>query len=509
MRRKIALVIVGFFFLIDALAWVATYRAATAPSPEELQLQAGATPLAAPSIVEARGDGMTAQVSLNGEWRYRQTGSELASPSPSQGEPALSEAEAGRGEGWTDYFSPDLDTGGWHTMTIPQNWYLSGLNYHGVIWFRREFQADDAWRGRAVRLRFDGVDYLADVWLNGMHMGHHEGYFQPLSFDVAEHLNYGDGQDGGRNVLAVRVESPYEEHRTAWPHRKTLVKGVFAHHDTRPGGGWDRAGQEYNTGGIWNDVALVVSDYVTVDGLQLRAQWPGGVAGRADPVLTAEAVLTNHADQATDATVTLTLTPRNFQSGETHTLTRTVTLRRGVTTVALSGTIPGPRLWWPWDRGAMFVEHWPSITWAVVDYYRQPKAGYYALQAAMQPIPPSIAASRPAQLERERWVYAEAADFQAALWIVNDTPDTYSQAQLRWRVEGSGGEPVKDGVAVVNVPSDGVRWAAALRNLDLPPGAYDVQVELHDAQGRGLGRNGFAFAVEPPEEEEKEEAAEK
>ena len=155
----------------------------------------------------------------------------------------------------------------------------------------------------------------------------------------------------------------------------------------------------------------------------------------------------------------------------------------------------------------MFVEHWPSVTWAVVDYYRQPKAGYYALQAAMQPILPSIAASRPAQLERDRWVYAEAADFQAALWVVNDTPDAYSQAQLRWRVEGSGGDPVKDGVALVNVPSDGVRWAAALRNLGLPAGAYDVQVELHDAQGRELGRNGFAFAVEPPEEGK--EAAEK
>jgi hypothetical protein len=67
---------------------------------------------------------------------------------------------------------------------------------------------------------------------------------------------------------------------------------------------------------------------------------------------------------------------------------------------------------------------------------------------------------------------------------------------------------VKDGVAVVNVPSDGVRWAAALRNLDLPPGAYDVRVELHDAQGRELGRNGFAFAIEPPEEEKEEEEEE-
>ena len=83
----------------------------------------------------------------------------------------------------------------------------------------------------------------------------------------------------------------------------------------------------------------------------------------------------------------------------------------------------------------MFVEDWPSITWAVVDYYRRPKAGYYALQTAMQPILPSIAASRPVRLDRTRWVYAAAADFAAALWVVNDTPDAYPEAQLHWRID--------------------------------------------------------------------------
>mgnify|MGYP001081935915 CR=1 FL=1 len=149
----------------------------------------------------------------------------------------------------------------------------------------------------------------------------------------------------------------------------------------------------------------------------------------------------------------------------------------------------------------MFIEDWPSITWAVVDYYRQPKEGYYALQTAMQPILPSIAASRPARLERNRWVYAEAADFQAALWVVNDTLDEYPEAQLRWRIEGEGGELVGDDVVSVNVPSDDVRWAAALRNLDLAPSTYNLHVELLDAQGRELGRNTFVFAIEPLAEE--------
>jgi beta-mannosidase len=149
----------------------------------------------------------------------------------------------------------------------------------------------------------------------------------------------------------------------------------------------------------------------------------------------------------------------------------------------------------------MFVEDWPSITWAVVDYYRRPKAAYYALQTAMQPILPSIAASRPAGLDRTRWVYTEAADFEVTLWVVNDTLDAHPQAQLRWCIEGQDGRLLMERAIVVSVPSDGVRWAAAVRNLDLPPGAYRMRVELLDAQGRELGRNMLAFAIEPPAEE--------
>jgi hypothetical protein len=60
---------------------------------------------------------------------------------------------------------------------------------------------------------------------------------------------------------------------------------------------------------------------------------------------------------------------------------------------------------------------------------------------------------------------------------------------------------------------DALAWVATYRaasvpspeELQLQAGAYDVQVELHDAQGRELGRNGFAFAIEPPEEEKEEE----
>ena len=100
-----------------------------------------------------------------------------------------------------DFARPDFDDSAWQTMHIPQNWFLGGLDHHGVVWFRHEFSYTP--KEAYARLRFDGVDYFADVFLNGEHLGHHTGYFEPFSFDCTGLLNH------GRNILAVRVESPY------------------------------------------------------------------------------------------------------------------------------------------------------------------------------------------------------------------------------------------------------------------------------------------------------------
>ncbi len=324
--RKIGIAFLSLMLVLDILVWGLTYRAATAPPPEALQQAQSAGARPAPPV-QARGDGFVETRSLNGTWRYLQTGAELN----------------------MGYEKPEYSDADWHEMDLPNNWYLAGLNYHGVIWFRRRFTVPREWEGRAVRLRFEGVDYFAEVWLNGQPLGRHEGYFQPFQFDVHGLLNY-----GGENVLAVRVNSPFEEYGTAWPYHKELIKGVLNHHDTRPGGGWGPAGQEYNTGGIWNDVMLVASDFLTVDALRIT---PGPAAGDtlkegADASIQAEAVIYNHSDRPTPAKVVLTVAPYSFQDDRPPTvLTQEAILQPGENVLMIQGTVPSPRLWWPWDMG--------------------------------------------------------------------------------------------------------------------------------------------------------------
>jgi beta-mannosidase len=71
------------------------------------------------------------------------------------------------------YETTDGQTG---EMTIPSNWYLAGLPDHaGTVTFRRAFRLDALPEGKRATLRFLGVDYRAQVWLNDILLGVHEG----------------------------------------------------------------------------------------------------------------------------------------------------------------------------------------------------------------------------------------------------------------------------------------------------------------------------------------------
>src|SRR6266487_4195139 len=92
-----------------------------------------------------------------------------------------------------------------------------------------ELARDPTNLGRAERwferclLHFGAVDYLADVWLNGVLIGGHEGGETPFTLDVTDAL-----KPDGENLLAVRVLNPSDEpidgirlHET--PHRNKFV----------------------------------------------------------------------------------------------------------------------------------------------------------------------------------------------------------------------------------------------------------------------------------------------
>jgi beta-galactosidase/beta-glucuronidase len=110
---------------------------------------------------------------------------------------AIDEHDQGIRERWFDTTAP-------YTRSIqvpyPPEAPASGIgeNVDGVLWYRREFSYQQPTDDR-VLLHFEGVDYRASVWLNGIHVGDHEGSQTRFTFDVTEAIGTGS------NSLVVRA----------------------------------------------------------------------------------------------------------------------------------------------------------------------------------------------------------------------------------------------------------------------------------------------------------------
>ena len=129
--------------------------------------------------------------------------------------------------------------------------------YHGVAWYWRSFTVPaNPHAGGRTLLRFWQVDYLADVWVNGVHVGQHEGGEDPFVFDITDAV-----KNGVANVLAVRVLNPTHDPidgitRAETPHRNMTYPPT--------------AGCGYNDGGLIDSVELLLAPTVRVEDLFVR-----------------------------------------------------------------------------------------------------------------------------------------------------------------------------------------------------------------------------------------------
>lgn len=88
-------------------------------------------------------------------------------------------------------------------VKVPSCWEEIEQDYEGVAFYRRKFQVPASWAGKTVRLQFDAVNYLTEVWLNGEAVGFHEGGFTPFEFRVDNLI-----APGRENTLILRVVGP-------------------------------------------------------------------------------------------------------------------------------------------------------------------------------------------------------------------------------------------------------------------------------------------------------------
>jgi beta-galactosidase len=201
----------------------------------------GAEASASKSADDQVGPELRITTSLNAGWRFKRQGT------PGAGiEPEFIGAER-----------LGYDDSAWESVVVPHTWdatpdnpFCASDHFRGLGWYRREIEIPVAWHGRRVWIEFKAVFQVADVYINGHHLGRHVGGFTGFGFDITDHLKF-----GGKNVLAVQVNDVLDPNIA--PANETNVPGY---------------------GGIYRSISLVAMDplHLQRNGTWVTTEQSGG-----------------------------------------------------------------------------------------------------------------------------------------------------------------------------------------------------------------------------------------
>lgn len=88
----------------------------------------------------------------------------------------------------------------WTELSIPHVFRLSGLHEQSAGWYRRTVKVEEAEKSQSFYLFLEGAGAVADVFVNGQHMGRHKGAFTAAAFDLTPGIKFGQDND-----LVIRV----------------------------------------------------------------------------------------------------------------------------------------------------------------------------------------------------------------------------------------------------------------------------------------------------------------
>ena len=257
----------------------------------------------------------------------------------------------------------EIDTDLWLPATVPGTALASWLNagaipdpnygqnqlllsdsfFYADFWYRTEFAAPALPADQLAWLRFDGINWKAEVYLNGQHLGRIDGGFQRGTFNVTALLRH-----DAPNALAVRIlrnATPGSCKQKTWQTTGLNGGALGADNPTYHASiGWDWIPtiRGRNTG-IWADVALLHTGAVTLEDPLVTSTLPLPRTDSADVAL--ELFATNHTDRALSGTLHGSFGDRTFQLPVTLAASERKVVQ--LTTLHLTD----PQLWWPAGYG--------------------------------------------------------------------------------------------------------------------------------------------------------------
>lgn len=178
--------------------------------------------------------------------------------------------------------------------------------------------------GKRVILHFDGINYKADIWLNGHSLGSVEGAFMRSEFDITDHLS-----PDGENRLAVYIH--YNESHTNADSPTFICSAGWDWMPPIPG----------RNMGIYKDVWLSYRNDTSLSDPHITTKPDGDKAE-----ITSAVTLTNHGQERVSGTLSVRAVSADLSSGFSYEIP--VSLDAGENkTVSETISLDHPQLWWP------------------------------------------------------------------------------------------------------------------------------------------------------------------
>lgn len=149
-----------------------------------------------------------------------------------------------------DYSRVVKGEGEWKDVPIP---YYHGPAGIATAWYRKEIDIPaEMLAFPVVMLHFNAADYYTDAFVNGHHIGFHEGMLDEFEFDMKPYLK------PGKNIITVKLRNDYPMMGDQWPRRYgNKLSAANSPGWDDPEGGW----QECPAGfGIYQDLSIVAKN---------------------------------------------------------------------------------------------------------------------------------------------------------------------------------------------------------------------------------------------------------
>lgn len=109
-------------------------------------------------------------------------------------------------EDWQFYYNWQLGRGEGRSVDLPHGYNYDAMYradyFRGLVGYIKYIDVPMEWQFKAVNIKFDGVGTVADLYVNGRHVGQHKGGFTAFGWDISQFLRPGD-----RNTLHLRVNN--------------------------------------------------------------------------------------------------------------------------------------------------------------------------------------------------------------------------------------------------------------------------------------------------------------